>query len=209
MNIKAGTSVVINMATRYAAAFGLSQIDRFISNAVITHEDNKYDVQYFSDADPEVESVRLVHSSLSAEFGNMMQYNENGILQETSIFAPPLVMDFRRSKDIIETETNGNDNVIIERWATKPWEISIKGILIDMENHQYPSDQVRKLHHLFKINDVLEVYGIQFEEKDIDHIYLKDISITPVEGFTDTIQFSITASSIKAVSWELLKPNEL
>lgn len=208
MNIEKGTSVVVNLAVRYAAAFGLSKIDQYVSNAVITNEDNKYHIQYFDDFDPDTEKVRLEHSSLKMEFGSMMQWDENGELKESSVFAPPLMMDFRRSKDIIATETNGDDNVIVERWGIQPWEVSIKGILIDVQNHHYPSDYIRKLHQLFKINDVLEAYGVQFEEKDIDNIYLKDISITPLEGFPDTVQFSLTASSIKSVSWNLLKPNE-
>lgn len=208
MNIEKGASVVVNLAVRYAAAFGLSKIDQYISNAVITNEDNKYDIQYFSDFDPDTEKIRLEHSSLKVEFGSMLLFNENGQEKESSVFAPPLMMDFRRSKEIIATETNGDDNVIIERWNIQPWEISMKGILIDVQNRHYPSDQIRKLHQLFKINDVLEVYGVQFEEKDIDAIYLKDISITPLEGFSDTVQFSLTASSIKSVSWNLLKPNE-
>lgn len=208
MNIDNRTSVVVNLAVRYAAAFGISKLDQYVSNAVVTNEDNRYDIQYFEDFDPETEKIRLEHSSLKVEFGNMLLFNENGQEKESSVFAPPLMMDFRRSKEIIATETNGDDNVIIERWNTQPWEISMKGILIDVQNRHYPSDQIRKLHQLFKINDVLEVYGVQFEEKDIDAIYLKDISITPVEGFSDTVQFSFTASSIKSVSWNLLKPNE-
>ncbi|MGP1500752.1 MAG: DUF6046 domain-containing protein [Bergeyella cardium] len=208
MNIENRTSVVINLATRYAAAFGLSKIDQYISNAVVTNEDNRYDIQYFSDFDPNTEKIRLEHSSLSVEFGSMLVFNEKNEQEESTVFAPPLMMDFRRSKEIIITETNGDDNVIIERWNTQPWEISMKGILIDVQNRHYPSDQIRKLHQLFKINDVLEVFGVQFEEKDIDAIYLKDISITPLEGFSDTIQFSFTASSIKSVSWNLLKPSE-
>lgn len=208
MNIDNRTSVVINLAARYAAAFGLAKLDQYVSNTVVTNEDNRYDIQYFEDFDPETEKIRLEHSSLKVEFGSMMQFSENGKMKESSVFAPPLMMDFRRSKEIIATETNGDDNVVIERWNTQPWEISMKGILIDVQNRHYPSDQIRKLHQLFKINDVLEVYGVQFEEKDIDAIYLKDISITPLEGFSDTVQFSFTASSIKSVSWNLLKPHE-
>ena len=117
-------------------------------------------------------------------------------------------MTFTKEKALIETETNGDDNVIIERWTTKPWEIEIKGILIDLENRQYPSDKIRELHQLFKINDILDAYGIQFEEKDIEAIYLKSLSITPTEGFADTVQFSLSASAIKSVSWTLDQPNE-
>jgi hypothetical protein len=105
-------------------------------------------------------------------------------------------------------KTNGDDNVIVERWGTKPWEISMRGILIDVENRLYPTEHVRKLHRLFKHNNVVEVVGVLFEEKDIDMIYFKDVSITPLEGFSDSVQFSFTASSIKEVNWSLLKPNQ-
>ena len=126
----------------------------------------------------------------------------------SSVFAPPLMIDFRREKDLVETETNGDDNVIVERWGTRPWEISMRGILIDVENRQYPTEQVRKIHRLFKHNNVIAVVGKLFEEKDIDMIYFKDVSITPLEGFSDSVQFSFNASSIKEVNWSLLKPNQ-
>jgi len=124
-----------------------------------------------------------------------------------TVFAPPLMMDFDREKDHIETETNGDDNIIVERWGTRPWKITMSGILIDVENRQYPTEQVRKLHRLFKRNNVIEVVGVLFEEKDIDTIYLRNVQIRPLEGFSDSVQFSFEASSIKEVNWSLLKPN--
>lgn len=202
MNINDGTSVVINLAARYIAAFGMVQASKYINDVVITNEENKYKIDYFDDFNPETETIRIAHSSMELVFGNTLLEAGN------SVFAPPLMMTFTKEKALIETETNGDDNVIIERWTTKPWEIEIKGILIDLENRQYPSDKIRELHQLFKINDILDAYGIQFEEKDIEAIYLKSLSITPTEGFADTVQFSLSASAIKSVSWTLDQPNE-
>lgn len=197
-----GTSIVIDLAARYASAFGIVKASELMSAVVLTKEDNKYEVEFFDDFNPVTEDVRLRYNGDELRFFSMLSGDS------LSIFAPPLMMDFRREKDLIETETNGDDNVIVERWGTKPWEISMRGILIDVENRQYPTEHVRKLHRLFKHNNVVEVVGVLFEEKDIDMIYFKDVSITPLEGFSDSVQFSFTASSIKEVNWSLLKPNQ-
>ena len=197
-----GTSIVIDLAARYASAFGIVKASELMSAVVLTKEDNKYEVEFFDDFNPVTEDVRLRYNGDELRFFSMLSGDSS------SIFAPPLMMDFRREKDLIETETNGDDNVIVERWGTKPWEISMRGILIDVENRQYPTEHVRKLHRLFKHNNVVEVVGVLFEEKDISKIYFKDVSITPLEGFSDSVQFSFTASSIKEVNWSLLKPNQ-
>lgn len=196
-----GTSIIIDLAGRYAAAFGIVKASEMMAAVSLTKEDNKYQVDFFDDFNPVTEDVRLRYGGEELRFFSML----SGDL--STVFAPPLMMDFSRQKSLVVTETNGDDNVIIERWGTQPWEISMKGILIDVENRQYPSEQVRKLHRLFKHNNVIEVVGVLFEEKDIDMIYFKDVSITPLEGYSDSVQFTFTASSIKEVNWSLLKPN--
>ncbi len=197
-----GTSIVIDLAGRYAAAFGIVKASEMMSAAIVTKEDNKYEVEFFEDFNPVTEDVRLKYNDEELRFFSMLTGDSS------TVFAPPMMMDFHREKDLIETETNGDDNIIVERWGTKPWEISMRGILVDVENRQYPTEQIRKLHRMFKHNNVIEVVGNLFEEKDIDTIYFKDVSITPMEGFSDTVQFSFTASSIKEVNWSLLKPNQ-
>lgn len=197
-----GTSIVIDLAGRYAAAYGIVKASEMMSAAVLTKDDNKYSVEFFDDFNPVTEDVRLKYNGEELRFFSMLSGDS------ANIFAPPLMMDFSREKDLVVTETNGDDNVIVERWGTKPWKISMRGILIDVENRQYPTDQVRKLHRLFKHNNVVEVVGVLFEEKDIDTIYFEDVTITPLEGFSDTVQFAFSASSIKEVNWSLLKPNQ-
>lgn len=195
------TSIVIDLAGRYAAAFGIVKASEMMSKVVLTKEDNKYELDFFDDFNPVTEDVRLRYDGQELKFFTMLSGDSS------SVFAPPLMLDFRREKDLVVTETNGDDNVIVERWGTRPWEISIRGILIDVENRQYPTEQIRKLHRMFKYNNVIEVIGVLFEEKDIDIIYFTEVSITPMEGYSDTVQFSLTASSLKEVNWTLLKPN--
>lgn len=123
------------------------------------------------------------------------------------IFAPPLLLGFSREKSLIETEVNDDNPVVIERWGTKPWDITINGLLIDLDNRVYPSNEIRRLNQNWQFNGVVKAIGKQFEELDIDTIYFRSISFTRVEGYQDTVQFTINASSINAVNFTLLKPN--
>lgn len=197
-----GTSIIIDLASRYASAFGIVKASEMMSAVSLSKEDNKYQLDFFDDFDEQDEEVKIVHNQIVTSFGNML------FGDTANVFAPPLMMDFDREKNLIETETNGEDNVIVERWGTKPWGIVMRGLLIDVENRKYPSAKIRDLHQLFKINDKLDVFGKQFEEKDIYYIYLKNVSIKILDGFSDTIQFTFTASSIKESTWTIKEPNK-
>ncbi|MGG7468680.1 DUF6046 domain-containing protein [Chryseobacterium arthrosphaerae] len=202
-----GESIVINLAARYAAAFGIMAINNKINQAVVTLEDNKYNVEVYEDSDLDFEEVTMSYGSgddaVSLKFARMLEGYGSG-----TIYAPPLMMNFSSEKNLIETQISGSDEVVIERWGTKPWTIDIRGILIDVENHRYPSDKVNSLCRFFENNSVISVVGQQFIDKNIKSIYIKSIAITAIEGFQDTIQFTLTASSIKDVNFTLIKPNE-
>ncbi|MEG0927259.1 DUF6046 domain-containing protein [Chryseobacterium sp.] len=200
-----GESIVINLAARYAAAFGVMAISNKINQAVVTLEDNKYNIEVYEDFDPDFEEIKMtfgdVKNPIKLFFAKMLEGSADG-----SIYAPPLMINFSREKNLIETQVSGGDMVVIERWGTKPWNIEIRGILIDVDNHNYPSKKVDQLCRLFEHNNTIEVEGIQFIEKNIKNIYLRDVSITPVEGFQDTIQFALNASAINEVNFTLINP---
>ncbi|WP_418253678.1 DUF6046 domain-containing protein [Flavobacterium columnare] len=124
-----------------------------------------------------------------------------------AVCLPLLCLLVSQEKSLIETEVNDDDPIVIERWGTKPWDITMNGLLIDLENRIYPSDEIRRLNQNWKYNGLVKVIGKQFEERDIDSLYFKSISFTSVEGYQDTVQFTINASSIRAVNFTLLKPN--
>lgn len=197
------TNITIDLAARYAAAFGMMAAGKAIEKIFIDKTTKeKPSIETYPLIDSGVEYVKLEIPGLEPlEFDSLL-HGERG-----SIFAPPLLMGFSQEKSFIETEVNDDDPIVVERWGTKPWDITINGLLIDVASRVYPTIEIRRLNQNWKYNGVVKVVGKQFEEKDIDSIYLRSINFTAVEGYQDTIQFTINASSIKAVNFTLLKPN--
>ncbi|MBW7838460.1 MAG: hypothetical protein H3C36_02225 [Chitinophagaceae bacterium] len=194
---------IINLAARYAAVFGAMAIqDKAYRNAVMMREDNDYKVELYPKYDGEVGNVKLEWDGQELEFNNVF------IIGESQYFAAPPIVSFTRKKNLITTEISGSDSVVVERWGTAPWGITFTILLIDLDNHQYPSEWIRTVSELFDYNGVIRVNGVQFEEKNIDSVYLEDIDIAPVKDFSDTIQVTLRAQSIKEVFFNLLKPND-
>ena len=191
-----GQSIVLDLASRYGRALGIVLSSEGMNQVVITKEDNKYQVETFGEATNfeeitmEYENTRLVFNSFIGG-------------EQSTVFAPPPILSFSRSKKLIETETNGS--TIAERWNTNEWEITIQGILVDIENHNYPDSQIQQIVTLFEHNDIIKVVGAQFYDKGIDSIYIDSISINPKEGYSDTVAYTLSAKSVKEVTFNLLE----
>jgi Domain of unknown function (DUF6046) len=197
-------NITIDLASRYAAAFGMMAAGKAIEKVFIEKKKNQdYNFQYYPLAKDDLEYTQFQIPGLEA-----LTFNSVLAVNGDTIFAPPLLMSFDQEKSLIETEVNDDDPIIVERWGTKPWNITINGLLIDLDNHIYPSDEIRRLNKNWKYNGIVKVIGTQFEERDIDSVFFRSISFTSVEGFQDTVQFSINASSIRAVNFTLLKPTK-
>lgn len=195
-------NVTIDLSLRYAAAFGMLAAGKAIEKVFIENTKQKPSFETYPMVDSNVEYVKMYIPKLDPLEFNAILHGDRG-----TIFAPPLLMGFSQDKSLIETEVNDDDPIIVERWGTKPWDITINGLLIDLDNRVYPTDEIRRLNKNWKYNGVVNVVGLQFEERDIDSLYFRSISFTAVEGYQDTVQFTINASSIKAVNFTLLKPN--
>lgn len=196
-------NITIDLAARYASAFGMMAAGKAIEKVFVEKSSPKdYSFETYPLIDSGVEYSKLVIPGLDPLEFTAVLHGERG-----NIFAPPLLLGFSQEKSLIETEVNDDDPIVVERWGTKPWDITINGLLIDLDHRIYPSDEIRRLNQNWKYNGVVKVVGRQFEEKDIDSIYFRSISFTVVEGYQDTVQFSINASSIKAVNFTILKPN--
>lgn len=198
------SNITIDLAARYAAAFGSAAIGRGINKLFIEKSGkNDYQFQAYPAIDLETEYVEF-----AAEGIEPLKFSTVLMEDQSELFAPPLLITFSQEKSLIQTNVNDADPVVIERWGTAPWNISIAGLLIDLSNRVYPSDHIRKLNKVWQHNGIISVDGLQFEEKDIDSIYFKSFEVKPLEGFSDTVQLTIEASSIKAVNFTLLKPTE-
>lgn len=196
-------NITIDLVARYAAAFGMMAAGKAIEKVFIDKTTKeKPSFETYPLVNSGVEYVKMEIPGLEPLEFDAMLYGDRG-----NIFAPPLLMGFSQDKSLIETEVNDDDPIVVERWGTKPWDITINGLLIDVDNRVYPSDEIRRLNQNWKYNGPIKVIGKQFEERDIDSVYFRSINFTSVEGYQDTVQFTINASSIKAVNFTLLKPN--
>lgn len=191
--------LVISLSGRYAAAFGFLATTKLPTQARVT---NDYSVVTYPVAEGNFEDVEFLYEGNTVKFGDMLLAKDfDGLL------APPPIINFTQDKDLIETQINGTDNLVIERWGTKPFDVRMRGLLIDVKNRHYPEGLIKQLYSLFKYNNVVDVVGTQFFDKDIKTIYFTNIEFNPVQGFEDTIQYGLVARSIKPVSFTLINPN--
>lgn len=121
------------------------------------------------------------------------------------VFAPPPIISFSKGKNLIETPIDGDDAVVVERFGDKQWTLKIQGLLIDMVNHQYPSDKIVTLNEFFHLRQSVIVEGRQFDDKGIQNIYFTNAEIAGLQGFEDTVQYSLEAKSIKPIEFFLSK----
>lgn len=191
-----GQSIVLDLASRYGRALGIVLSSEGMNQVVITKEDNKYQVETFGEA-TNFEEVTMEYKNTRLVFNSFI----GG--EQSTVFASPPILSFSRSKKLIETETNGS--TIVERWNTNEWEITIQGILVDIENHNYPDSQIQQIVSLFEHNDIIKVVGAQFYDKGIDSIYIDSITINPKEGYSDTVAYTLNAKSVKEVTFNLLE----
>jgi len=122
----------------------------------------------------------------------------------SNIFATPPMLSMKRAKKVIITPIDNSDIEVIERYGTEPWEITWRGLLIDMENHEFPIDKMEALNKIFEANREWTVDSEILHKIGVDTIYIKDISIDFVEGFEDTISYTMTTRAIRSQQVQLI-----
>ena len=131
----------------------------------------------------------------------------NGLLSEvtTGILAPPPMLKFERTKNIVKTAIDGSDSEVVESFGCKSWTITIEGILVDMENHQYPQAKMQELREMFEVNNAFEVLDCDvMADLGIENLYIEKISdLQVLLDYQDTIKYKLTAYSMKPVEFFL------
>ncbi len=198
------TQVTINLSERYAAAFGTLATSNQPNAVTVAKENNKYNLEFYEKSKVDFEEMSFSYGDQKIAFGSVPFISNS---ENENILAPPPIVSFSRDKKHIITDINGTADEVVEHWSTRQYDLRIRGLLIDLENHQYPENKVSELNRFFEHNGVVDVYGTQFFDKDIWSVYFKSIEINGVQGFEDTIQFVLTARAIRPVGFTLLKPN--
>lgn len=209
----------IDLASRYQNAFGFLAknfssrvLGVGLSNTGLYAKIDTYQIDEY-----DFDEIILSTENIQLKFGSMpfISNGNHGILQGAwdlldhkkedynNVFAPPPMLQFSRKKNIKETFVDGSDGVVVENYGMQPWSIKLQGILIDIDTHNYPKNKVKDLIKLFNVSDRIDVVGDLFADKGINSIYFTSINIEGVEGFPDTIKYTLEAKSINPIEFEL------
>ncbi|MDL2314766.1 DUF6046 domain-containing protein [Bacteroidales bacterium OttesenSCG-928-C19] len=119
------------------------------------------------------------------------------------VFATPPMLSIRREKTLIETPIDNSDIVVVERYNTKPFEITMKGLLIDMDLHTFPLDKMEQLNEIFEANHEWNVASKILNKLKVEAIYMRNFALEFVEGFEDTIAYTISTKAIRPLEYQL------
>ena len=136
----------------------------------------------------------------SAKDGKVYEFR-NTILSDTDngIFAPPPMLKFDRAKKITATAIAGSDNVVVEDFGLEQWSITMDGLLVDMENHQYPTAKMQRFRQLFETPDTFDVLECQvMTDLGINALYFEKVeSLSVLADYPDTVKYTLKAKSIQ------------
>lgn len=136
----------------------------------------------------------------SAKDGKVYEFR-NTILSDTDngIFAPPPMLKFDRAKKITATAIAGSDNVVVEDFGLEQWSITMDGLLVDMENHQYPTAKMQRFRQLFETPDTFDVLECQvMTDLGINALYFESVKdLAVVDNYPDTVKYKLSAKSIQ------------
>lgn len=135
----------------------------------------------------------------SAKDGKEYEFR-NSILTKngSGIFAAAPMLKFDRTKKITATAIAGSDNVVVEDFGLEPWTITMDGLLVDMEKHQYPTAKMQWFRQLFETPDIFDVLECQvMTDLEIKALYFTEVSnLAVLEDYPDTVKYQLKAKSI-------------
>jgi hypothetical protein len=121
----------------------------------------------------------------------------------SDVFATPPMLSLKRGKKLTVTAIDHSDIVVVERYATEPYEIGWRGLLIDMENHRFPLEKMKQMNAIFEVNGVWNVASEILQAVDVHAVFIKDIAFEFVEGYEDTISYTMTTQAIRPIEYDL------
>ncbi|MBE9468973.1 MAG: hypothetical protein IMY72_11740 [Bacteroidetes bacterium] len=116
--------------------------------------------------------------------------------------APPPMISFSRGKHVVRTSIDRSNHDVIENFGNKPYEIKIQGILVDVEEHAYPGDLLNEIHTMFEAPGTYKAIGDIFNDLGITEVFFNSgFKLDFVEGYVDTIKFSVNAISVESAEF--------
>jgi hypothetical protein len=194
----------INFSARFQMAFG------YVTEKVsVTLQKNRYD-EVLQDEKMNMPAYMSVNSATFDELtltraGRTYLFAYRNLSEEyAGVFSTPPMIDLSRKKNFTITNVdNVNDIEIVERYNTEPWSMNLKGLLIDMENHEFPLQKLKELNEIFEVNEPWDVGSEILRAVGVNSLYIQDIKIGFVQGFEDTVSYDINARSMIPYSYQL------
>ncbi len=203
----------IDFAGRYKSAFGVvpnrvsKRLEKDGFGEVMRNPSSGYELKsdvYFFDNKATFDEITLRNDDKEYFFG-FKGFSEMEDGNYNTVFAAPPMLSFSRSRRTVITPIDHSDTEDIEVYSTNPYEIQMKGLLIDMENHNFPIDKLETINEIFEESVVWDVDSEILQALGIVSIWIKRISIGFIEGFEDTISYNMTVRAIKPIEFQLLE----
>lgn len=182
--------MIFNYWRRFNAAFGI------MPNADFRNVDLK--VSNFEGDENDFERVILYRGNEQFVFGST---NLSDGVQDILSFPP--FLSFTRRKKLIITPVDNTDIEVVERYSKEPYDIAWKSLLVDTENHNFPKNKMTKLHEIFEYDCIWNVSSDIMNAIGIEAIYIKDINLSFIEGYEDTVAVDMSLRAIKPLEYTL------
>lgn len=197
-----------NFTDRFVAAFGYAAGTGIAGNklAEIIRKDSELASKnqiYVLDNKTQFDEVILSRSENGTEIKHSFSF-ESINSDNTSVLATPPMMSIKRAKKLTITPIDHTEIEVVERYATEPYSIEWRGLLIDMENHQFPIDKMREINNIFEFNGIWNITSEILQAVGVNSVFIQDVSFDFVEGYEDTISYTMSLRSIKPLEYQLI-----
>ena len=197
-------SLSVDLEGRYMAAFG------FVTASIKSRTDSSGNAEvqnnlasnvtvYVLDKTTDIDDVMIYNGKETYSFADCSLDGEFA-----NVLATAPMLSLKRAKKLIITSPDNTDTEVVERFNTEPYEITWRGLLIDMDNHNFPLDKMGTLNDIFEKNDVWNVASKILNKLKVSAIYVKDIALEFVEGYEDTVSYTMTTRAIRPINYQLL-----
>lgn len=198
-----------DFSERYQVAFGTSagQLMHLATSAgqdalVHRHHHTQYQAElYGADADESIDYLTLWADGVGEYHFAFGEFAEG----YSHVFAPPPMIDLKREKRVVITTLDNADAEVIERYTTSPYIITLRGLLVDTDNHTFPLDKLESINSIFEANKVWNASSRILGAVDVLAMVITGVDISFVEGFEDTVAYQINARATKSIEYQLIQ----
>lgn len=198
--------MIINFAARMQSAFGISTVNVSSRLAAagfgeVVKDESGMNIAVFTiDKNSTFDEVLLYRDDKEYLFAYRSISDDY-----TDVFATPPMLSLKRAKKLVVTPIDNSDIEVVERYGTEPWEMTWRGLLIDLDNHNFPLEKMKQINSIFEVNGVWNVASEILQNIGIEAVYIRDVSLDFVEGFEDTISYQFSMRSIKPLEYQLIQ----